>query len=415
MSSADDILRAREERAARAAALARTDGAVTVKANIPGPDKRLGEGFLLVNMFAALVCRDTGGDAVADDGADGFAALMPALGGFSKARAVALEEGEEGGRFIDIDYFPPGGASSVSRGSPRTCYLCGRPAAVCARERSHDPRELLSAFVNGARRCITSRLAAAVSDAIDAELELEDKFGLVSPVSRGSHADMDYRTMLRARDAVAPRIAQMFWTGFDGGSFTQLRALGREAESAMYAADGGVNAYKGLIFVAGLLVAAAGRVLAARGRADDMYGAAADICAGVCDELGAPGGEDTFGKRAFRLYGVRGARGQAADGFPAVRRAEKLIGGDLSPRSLRAALCDIAGNAEDTVLLKRSGSYDRYLYFRQRISSVDPCDETELGKINAECVANGISVGGSADLLVAAVLAGKLRAMWKFF
>ena len=72
------------------------------------------------------------------------------------------------------------------------------------------------------------------------------------------------------------------------------------------------------------------------------------------------------------------------------------------------------GNIEDTVLLKRSGTYEKYLYFKRLISSADPQNKEKIKILTAECIKNNISIGGSADLLIAGVLVKKIRGMWYF-
>ena len=417
MSSAGKILAAREAHAKRAAELAVHGGAVTIKANVPGCDKQIRESALLVRYFAARAAEISGGPVILENSPDGFWAALPANGRFTKPDAVRLEESDEGGRFVDIDVYPADGTHSLTRGRLRRCYLCEKPAIVCARQRNHPVADLQEAFRQGTRAFISRQLAAAVSYSITAELDLEDKFGLVTPTSVGSHPDLNYDLMIKSRDAVIPGLVQMFWTGYDCGRerlLERIRIEGRAAEAAMYAASGGVNTYKGLVFVAGVLLASAGCVLAENSKADDIYDTAARICSGITAELAEPGAEETFGRKAYRLYGVRGARGQAEEGFPAVRRAEALIDGQFSPQSLKTALCNIVGNIEDTVLLKRSGTYEKYLYFKRLISSADPQNKEKIKILTAECIKNNISIGGSADLLIAGVLVKKIRGMWYF-
>ena len=58
---------------------------------------------------------------------------------------VSLEDQDRIGRLFDIDVLRPD-ACKVSREdlgfSPRTCLLCGQPAHVCSRSRSHSVAEL---------------------------------------------------------------------------------------------------------------------------------------------------------------------------------------------------------------------------------------------------------------------------------
>jgi len=94
------------------------------------------------------------------------------------------------------------------------------------------------------------------------ELALEAKPGLVTPSSRGSHADMDHFTFAASIDSLTGYFADCARLGACGCAFNDLQARGREAEKAMFAATGGVNTHKGAVFTMGLLSAAAGRQIA---------------------------------------------------------------------------------------------------------------------------------------------------------
>ena len=129
---------------------------------------------------------------------------------------------------------------------------------------------------------------------------------------------------------------------------------------------------------------------------------------GITDELSSA---QTFGGIAFRKYGITGARGQAEQGFPAVQFAQNLLACGISPLQ---ALCEIVGQTDDTVLLKRSGSRERYDYFRKLISDTDVSDSAKLLQTNRECLQGNVSIGGSADILVAAVLQKNLSNIFCF-
>lgn len=64
---------------------------------------------------------------------------------FIKELMVSLEDQDRVGRLFDIDVLRTDG-SKVSREdlgfSPRTCLLCGQPAHVCSRSRSHSVAQL---------------------------------------------------------------------------------------------------------------------------------------------------------------------------------------------------------------------------------------------------------------------------------
>lgn len=416
MSSADTILAAREQRNEYVLKLARTSDVITAKANVPGSEKRVKESFLIVRYFANRLKDAFTGDPVILDGADGMCAVLSVRGEGLKLKTTAIEEGCRIGRYADLDVYPQGGNHSLSRGQMRKCYLCGNAAFVCARQGNHTAEELLNALKKGTREYISEYLYTVIEQSLNAELNLEDKFGLVTPTTQGSHADMNYAIMLKSQSAIIPRLVQSFWTGFDAdstdGLLEKLRPVGLEAEEAMYCSVG-TNTYKGFIFVAGILLASAGHLLAkGSGEYAQIFATAKRICKGITRELEGEG--NSFGIQAFKFYGFLGVRGLAEGGFVTVRKAEEIIDESLSKESLLKALTYIVGDIEDTVLLKRSGSLQKYLYFKNAISCIDVNDETRLKSLNEQCVESGISIGGSADVLAAAILVKKLKTLWYF-
>ncbi len=409
MYSPEVILSDRENRNKIIREAALYGDVVTIKANVPGADKHIKESFLLVRHFTALALEKFKGDVSFYDGCDGFCAIIRADGENLKSTAVELEQSCSAGRFADIDVYLKGQPHSLSRGYLRKCYICGKPAFVCSREKNHTTEQLISKLKAETRAYFSIQVSKTVKESLMAELDLEDKFGLVTPLSKGSHTDLDYGIMQRAQNAVIPYLVQIFWEGFDAdktdGLLKRLRPIGLNAEKAMYEAIG-TNAYKGFIFIGGLFLASLGFVISHGGGSDAVFSNIANICRGIEDEFS--GKENTFGINAYREYKITGARGQAAGGLRAVKNAEKLLT-DFSSTSLKTALCRIVGETDDTVLLKRSGTFERYMYFKQKISSADPTDKEGTAELTRECVKNNISIGGSADVLAAAVTLKKFR------
>ena len=418
MYNIQSILSNRESRSQAVAKAALSSDIITVKANIPGGDKRIRESFLIVRYFTNRVLEEFGGKVKFYDGADGICAVISVSGERLKERAVEIEKSDPIGRFTDIDVYSKGESHSLSRGYMRKCYICENAAFICARQGTHTVEELLDTIKSSTRKFFFERIAVILKDSLMAELNLENKFGLVTPASNGSHGDLNYTIMQTAQDAIIPYLVRLFWTGFyfdsTEGLLEKLRPIGQEAEKAMYSAVGGANAYKGFIFVAGVLLASTGYILSAGGEYEEIFSTAGKVCRGITAELKSSGADESFGIKAYKEYGITGVRGHAENGFSVVREAEKLIDCEYSSESLLKVLCYIVGNIEDTVLLKRSGSVQRYKYFKDRIYSADITDKQQIKRLNEECINNGISIGGSADVLAAAVLLKKLRALFYF-
>lgn len=411
MCSPSQILSAREEKNNRIIAAAEGSNVITVKANIPGSNKRVKESNLLIRYFTNCVLHTIGGEAEFFDCADGPYAIIKTANDNLKERTVEIEKTDPIGRFCDIDVYLKGTKRSLSRGYMRLCFICDKPAFVCARQSNHTAEELLSVLKRKTREYLSARIAEVIKMSLLCELNLENKFGLVTPTSCGSHTDLNYEIMLKSQSAIIPYLVQAFWTGLDAdgsdGLLNTLRPIGIEAEKAMYEAVK-TNAYKGFIFVAGALLSSVGCLISRNELYfNDIFSTAAKICKGITAELKCGG--DTGGITAYKKYKITGVRGQAEQGFPAVKQAVELIGGDLSSYNLLKVLCHIVGSIDDTVLLKRSGSFEKYQYFKSKISSVDISDKEQLNSLNDECIKNNISIGGSADILAVSVMLYKLR------
>ena len=416
MENFDKILSDREAKNNLIIKTAESGNVITVKANIPGADKRIKESFLIVRYFTNSVLNVLGGEATVFDGADGMYSVVKPTGNNLKERTVELEISDPIGRFCDIDVYLKGAKNSLSRGSLRKCFICQNPAFVCARQGNHSVKELLNVLKIGTREYFSSRIAAAIKQSLLAELNLENKFGLVTPTSQGSHTDLNYGIMQKSQDAIIPYLVRLFWAGFDSDGtedlLSKLRPIGQQAEKAMFE-EAKTNTYKGFIFVSGVLLASVGYLLSfGKGSFDDIFSTAAEICRGITKELETE--DSAFGVVAYKKYKVTGVRGHAEQGFPVVRQAEKIIGDNMSADNLLKTLCHIVGNIEDTVLLKRSGSLEKYLYFKDKISSVNLTDREQLKLLNEECLNNNISIGGSADVLASAIMLNTIRTLWHF-
>lgn len=173
------------------------------------------------------------------------------------------------------------------------------------------------------------RIGRACTEALRAEISATPKPGLVDRNNSGAHKDMDYNTFMDSIGAIAPAFSDFARAGMvmeqpDGRSLLLIRPAGVRCEQAMFAATKGINTHKGAIFSLGIIAAAAGHCYVA-GRemtAESICDVAAAIAAGAKGDFEAPlppGEPMTKGRELYAKYGMRGIRGEAADGFPSVR------------------------------------------------------------------------------------------------
>jgi triphosphoribosyl-dephospho-CoA synthetase len=190
-------------------------------------------------------------------------------------------------------------------------------------------------------------------------------------------------------------------------------------ESAMFAATGGVNTHKGLIFALSLLVGAWG-VLAREGRpsgADVLETAGRMIAPRAEREFddikrrGELGECLTHGERAYFLHGIGGVRAEAAKGFPSVVSAlasfEDALGAGASYRNAALkALLRLMCRCEDTNVIHRGGINfwrGEYLdWVSEAFAAFDPLgpgDCEPVRTLGGRLVGRGVSPGGAADML----------------
>ncbi|MDE3009883.1 MAG: triphosphoribosyl-dephospho-CoA synthase [Pseudomonadota bacterium] len=343
----------------------------------------------------------------------GHSANAAVAGSLRQLLALGAASEQRGGPRIDGEWrLPDGGDVSLRELADG---LGGVASRVLVRQ--HGQVMLRSVSLAGAPALLRRRPAPRHDPALLDQLALAalrreagawPKPGLVSPVDRGSHHDMDVRLLLAAIDALRGWFAEMAGAALRGACFAQLAAVGRAAEAAMFDATGGVNAYKGAIFHLGLL--AAGAATAPPGWAPQDW-----VRRRWGDELLAhrPAGA-THGAEVRRRDGAGGAIGEAARGFPTLVQVvlpalqAARARGFVEERASIAALLASIEVLEDTNLLWRGGrdglSWARAqagLALRRDLIG-RPDWRAALATVHRAFVQRRLSPGGSADLLACA-------------
>ncbi len=261
----------------------------------------------------------------------------------------------------------------------------------------------------------TLHIAFAAVRALHQELVLYPKPGLVSPLDNGAHTDMTTSTFFRSLFALRRYFVNVARAGAAQSSFATLKALGMAAEARMLRATAGVNTHRGAIFNLGLLAAAKGASPGA---------SAEDLCHLVASHWGeailqvtsTSSRETSHGRWVAQQYGIRGARWQAAQGFPvlvqqglpAYRQALRDTG--TPRRAALAAFFAIMAKLDDSNLVWRGGllglrfAQAQATAFLARGGVLQEDWETQALVIHQQMVARCLSPGGSADLLAALLL-----------
>ena len=321
-----------------------------------------------------------------------------------KALAMDLESGSPAGRLCDMDVIAPDGGK-LSRPAPRTCLVCGGPAAPCARSRAHGLPAVQEAAQALLEDFAAQRLAELAVQALLEEVDQTPKPGLVDRNNRGAHRDMDRDLFHRSARSLLPYFRRAVTLGLERADcMGSLQKAGLAAERVMLAETGGVNTHRGAVYAFGLILAAMGSRLA---RGGDVFAGAAALA-----ESGLPPAAGSHGQRARQRYGASGARGEALAGFPHARHAWAAL---ARPGGRDAALLTLLAEVEDTNLLHRGGPEGLALVqsrARSILAASPPAYGEGLLELDRACIARNLSPGGSADLLALALFLGRTEAVW---
>ena len=266
-------------------------------------------------------------------------------------------------------------------------------------------------------------------NALIEEVDTTPKPGLVDLYSNGAHTDMDAATFRRSADALRPFFVKMVREGlsFDGSAqelFMGLRGVGMDAEQAMYEATHGVNTHKGAIFTFGIFCAAAGRcvkeqrAITALGLLEMEQEMTVRVLTAELEKLRGSirtPGIETHGERNLHRYGTAGCRGEAIEGYPGVfgialpvLHAGLADGRDWNRVKLQALLTLMAHTEDSNILSRHNpavlGAVQEEMREFLRCGGAYREDAVRLlEEMDADYSRRGISAGGCADLLAAAV------------
>jgi triphosphoribosyl-dephospho-CoA synthase len=273
-------------------------------------------------------------------------------------------------------------------------------------------------MVHGSQR--SKRLASLAREALIAEAELTPKPGLVDRRGSGPHHDLSLTLMMRSATVIEPYFAAMASCSqgqiIDCGLRSQLAAIGRHAERAMYQATQGSNAHKGAIWILGLLVSAAIRVPGENAR---EIVAAAGTIARLPDR--AQPKLLTHGDIVRNRYGAGGARMEASTNFPHIIKCGLPMLRDRRARKYPEEICrldallSLMAELDDTCVLYRGGVEALSVVKAGAQAALDAGGYSNangrqrLRALERQLTARRISPGGSADLLAATIFLDALE------
>lgn len=241
-------------------------------------------------------------------------------------------------------------------------------------------------------------LAHLATDALQQELATTPKPGLIDRHDNGAHSDMDYRLMRRSIAALHPFFVKLAVLAFQKElpSVENLQKIGLEAEKAMLEATKGVNTHKGALFALGLALVATAHLekndkLSLKSLQETIIRLAADFP----DTLG------THGSKVVSEHRVKGALAMAREGYeqlftdwlPLLQSLEN------DAFAYHKTLLRIMATLDDTNVYHRKGEAAAQQMKADATALLRDFSEKSLDELNQRYNAQGISPGGSADML----------------
>lgn len=409
--------------------------------NIPGPVKvfpytkwAYEVGSSIISKGVSLLNGDVleQFEAKNETGWEGFFALnLPP----EEIKTYLLEQEEHHplGRLFDFDVLRTDG-SKLSRqelGFPeRTCLLCGNPAFLCGRSRTHSAQELLAKEIELMENFFISRLSNHIGllmqKALFYEVNTSLKPGLVDRLHNGSHKDMGLSTFINSAYSLSDYFCQCVKEGLSCDCskkdlpllFQKLRIIGKQAEKTMLFATQGINTHKGIIFSGGILCGAIGYYISTNSRdisSENFLSSLSEICRYMLPALLndyltlTQNTAKTNGEKLYLEYKITGIRGEAKEGFPHLFNTgfplfQAVLKEDFTLwQAGLITLLHYIAYTEDTNLIIRSDyqlackiqkdlqKFLNHATYEEQLSI--------LPKLDHFFVSQNISPGGSADML----------------
>ena len=234
--------------------------------------------------------------------------------------------------------------------------------------------------------------------ALREELELTPKPGLVDKNNSGAHRDMDFNLMQASIDALHPYFTLLASLGYAPTLPTTegIRAVGLEAEQAMFQATGGVNTHKGALFSMGIAVVATAHALYTHTATTEQI---RQYIAAIAQGFNAPA--DTHGAEVVRRHQVSGALQNAIDAYPLLfdRWLPFMQSHSHQPNACHLTLLCIMATLDDTNVYHRAGSAKAQEVKQQAARLMEGFSIEQIEALNTAYIDSNISPGGSADML----------------
>ncbi len=360
-----------------------------------------------------------------------------------KLQTIKLEENHILGRCVDIDVYDEKG-SGMSRQQfglgKRKCMLCDELAFICGRTMKHSHSEIKEHITKKyilfqnylmKREKISSALADTALEGMIYEVSSFPSFGLVSPVTKGSHDDMDFFTFLDSSFAIKNGLKEMAETIYSplplDIAFKKLRTIGKKAEIEMFKATKNVNTHKGMIFLLGIAVSTTSRALYEKKEFSDIPAIIKEMTKDILKDFDKINTSKalTHGEKLFLEHGFTGIRGEIQNGLDIVFNGSLQIFSETyeATESFNKAavqtLIYLMGKVMDSTIVYRH-DFDMLEKVKTEMEEIFQKggiyleNSTVIFKeLEDRYIQKRISPGGSADLLAVTIFFYKISKYYK--
>lgn len=243
-------------------------------------------------------------------------------------------------------------------------------------------------------------VAWQATNALQQELDLTPKPGLVDTHDCGAHTDMDYSTMQHSITALRPYFTRLATLSYCAQlpEASHLQQLGIDAEKAMLNTTGGVNTHRGALFSMGLAVVAACNVLAKECRSNFLATWSKTVADIACQ---LPGSDNSHGNNVKKQHNVSGALDLARSGYSTLIAkwqpyyCEHRNDEYCKHKTLLLIMCGL----DDTNVIHRVGYDTAQRVKRDARHLLENFNIDALKQMNERFIAEHISPGGAADML----------------
>lgn len=347
-----------------------------------------------------------------------------------KALSIKIEDDESLGRLADIDVLTAEKLFSRNdfphENKRRKCFLCEKDAVICARSRAHSQKEIMDFILKKVHEDwslkksednqsyglsndqsydgdIFELLGNLTESSLLAELCRPLGFGCVTVNSQGSHKDMDFLLMLECIPLIGNAIKNL--SEKDCGSFEALREYGKKQEKKLFDLTGGVNTYKGALFLLLILNACTFRIIKEKKAFADLSKEIADFSLPLKKDFELKACSSAS-LQAFNNLGSGGVRGLALSGFAEhFQNWLPLYKKTFSEgEDFVKIIVKMIETTCDTTIINRKGE-KALLEVQKKAYSLlcindKPAQEIAITEFSAWCEKNNISTGGTADKII---------------